>query len=102
MDHFEAFLRAEHAGEIMIAAGALLALFGAWRILKSSLTLIFWVALSGLGVASVAYGMQSAAIALPGVPSPARQFSEPLNQGAELSADVLRVLCARLAAYGAE
>lgn len=102
MEHVQAFLRAEHAGEIMIALGALLTLFGVVRILKSSLALIFWVALSGLGVASFAYGMQTASIALPGVPERAARLTDRVAHGAELSGDVLRVLCARLEAYGTE
>ena len=65
MDILEAFLRGEHAGEIMIALGALLVLVGTARILRSSLTLAFWVLLCALGTASVSYGMKRSELELP-------------------------------------
>ena len=100
MDRIEAFLGAEHAGEILIAAGALLVLFGAWRIVRSGFTLAFWTLLCGVGAVSISYGMQRSGIDLPRLPGVGPTFAERVEAGRTLSADVLRVLCERLEAAG--
>ena len=101
MDILEAFLRGEHAGEIMIALGALLVVVGTVRILKSSLTLAFWVLLCGLGTASVSYGMKRSELELPPLPGAATRVADRFEDTKALSVDVLRVLCERLEDYGA-
>ena len=100
MDTLEAFLRSDHAGEILIALGALLLLVGVTRILKSSLTLAFWVLLCGLGAASVSYGMKRSPLDLPALPGGASTVADRFEAGRALSADVLKVLCERLDDYG--
>lgn len=91
-----AFLRFEYADEMMIALGAFLVLVGISRILKSSLTLVVWVLLSGLGVASISYGMNRSAIDLPFLQAGSERLVDLVGQQAGLSAEALAVMCARL------
>ena len=101
MDHIEAFLRADHAGEILLVLGALLVLVGAWRIVRSGLALAFWMLLCALGAVSVSYGMQRTPLDLPALPGETMTIADRVDAGKALSADVLRVLCERLEDYGA-
>ena len=98
MDRIDAFLRSDHAGEILLAFGALLVLFGAWRIVRSGFTLAFWTLLCGVGAVSISYGMQRSGIDLPPLPGVGPTLAERVEAGRSLSADVLRVLCERLEA----
>ena len=100
MDYLEAFLSAEHAGEILIALGALLLFVGVLRIVRHGLTLAFWVLLCGVGAASLSYGMKRSSIDLPALPGASPTLAERVALGRDISADVLRVLCRRLEDYG--
>ena len=100
MDRIDAFLRNDHAGEILIACGALLVLFGAWRIVRSGFTLAFWTLLCALGTVSIGYGMERSGLDLPALPGVGPTLAERVATGRELSADVLRVLCERFEASG--
>ena len=95
MDTLEAFLNADYAGEILIGVGALLVLFGVWRIVSSGFTLALWTLLCAVGVVSVSYGMQRSGVNLPALPGEGTTIAEGLESGRELSTDVLRVLCER-------
>lgn len=98
-DALQQFLNFEYADELMIAFGAFLIFTGVMRIIKSSLTMVIWVALSGLGVASVSYGMNRSAIDLPFLDDPQASLAELAElalPGKELSADALAILCERL------
>ena len=99
MEELQKFLSFEYADEVMIAVGAFLVFIGVTRIIRSSLTMVFWVALSGLGVASVSYGMNRSAIDLPFLDDPKASLAELVElvgPGKALSADALNVLCERL------
>lgn len=93
------FLNFEYADELMIGLGAFLIVTGVMRIIKSSLTMVVWVALSALGVASVSYGMNRSAINLPFLEDPRAglaELAELAAPGKELSVDALAILCERL------
>lgn len=99
MEALQQFLNFDYADEVMIALGAFLVFMGVTRIIKSSLTMIFWVALSGLGIASVSYGMNRSAIDLPFLKDPKGSLSDIVDlaaPGKALSLDALTVLCERL------
>ena len=99
MEEFQKFLSFEYADEVMIAVGAFLVFIGVTRIIRSSLTMVFWVALSGLGVASVSYGMNHSSIDLPFLDDPKASLAELIEMvgpGKALSADALAILCERL------
>jgi len=93
MDYWHQFLQLEFANEILMIFGAMLVLIGVMRIIKSSLRLVFWVLLSGIGVASVSYGMNGSSINLPGTGG---SLTELVHQRKEIPADALRVLCLKL------
>ncbi len=92
------FLNFKYADELMIALGAFLIFMGVVRIIKSSFTMVFWVLLSGLGAASVSYGMNRSAIDLPFLDDTKAHLADlaELAGSGGLSADTLAVLCERL------
>lgn len=97
------FLNFDYADEVMIALGAFLVFTGVTRIIKTSLSMIVWVALSGIGIVSVSYGMNRSAIDLPFLEDPKASLAdlaELVGPGKGLSADALSVLCDRF--YSAE
>ena len=93
MDYWHQFLQFEFANEVLMIGGAMLVLIGVMRIIKSSLRLVFWVLLSGIGVASVSYGMTGSTINLPGTNG---SVTDIVDQGKEIPLDALRVLCLKL------
>jgi len=93
MAYWEQFLQFEFANEVLMVVGAVLVLIGVMRIIKSSLRLVFWVLLSGIGVASVSYGMTGSTINLPGTNG---SLTDLVHQGKEIPADALRVLCLKM------
>jgi len=94
MDYWERFLQFEFANEVLMIGGAILVLIGVMRIIKSSLRLVFWVLLSGIGIASVSYGMTGSGIDLPGTEG--RSLTDIVDQGKDIPIDALRVLCLKL------
>ena len=91
--YWQQFLQFEFANEVLMIVGAMLVLLGVMRIIKSSLRLVFWVLLSGIGVASVSYGMTGSAINLPGTDG---SLTDLVDQGKDIPIDALRVLCLKL------
>lgn len=94
MEHWNNFLNFEYANEVLIVVGALLLLFGVMRILSSSLKLIFWVLLSGLGGFAVAYGVERSGSDIP--LNLSQEIKSLIGPGRELSVDAMGVLCDRL------
>lgn len=87
------FLQFEYAHEVLMIFGAMLVLIGVMRIIRSSLRMVFWVLLAGIGVASVSYGMTGSAINLPGTDG---SLADLVDQGKDIPVDALRVLCLKL------
>lgn len=58
------FREFQFANEVLILLGALLVLIGVVKIVRSSIKMLFWVLLSGLGAMSVAYGMNSSGLGM--------------------------------------
>jgi len=98
MEYWRAFLEFEYANEVMMILGTLLVVVGVMKIIRSSLKLVFWVLLSGLGVASVSYGMSNSPLNLPGINNIGLADLERLRSG--LSTDVLKLLCIKLDELG--
>ncbi|MBX2879343.1 MAG: hypothetical protein KTR32_05385 [Granulosicoccus sp.] len=94
MEHWNNFLNFEYSNEVLIVVGALLLLFGVMRILSSSLKLIFWVLLSGMGGFAVAYGVERSGSDIP--VNLSQEIKSLVGPGRELSIDAMRVLCDRL------
>lgn len=93
-DYWHSFKAMPYSDELLIGVGALLLIFGIIRIVKSSLTMLFWVILSGLGLTSIAYGLDQSPFQL--ATSQSDQVGEYLDAGKEMSAEVLEVLCRRI------
>jgi hypothetical protein len=93
MAYWQQFLQFEFSNEVLMICGAMLVLIGVMRIIRSSLRLVFWVFLSGIGVAAVSYGMTGSAIDLPGTNG---NLTDLVGQGKDIPIDALRVLCLKL------
>jgi hypothetical protein len=98
MQYWHEFLRFEFADELMLIVGALLVFFSVLKIVRSSLKLLFWVLLAGLGAASVSYGMQHSPLDLP--PLDQLRISDIRNLAPGLTDDVLTILCQKLQGTG--
>lgn len=93
-DYWHQFRSMAYSDELLIAVGALLLLVGIIKIVKSSLTMLFWVILSGLGLAAISQGLDQSPFQL--AVANKDQLSDYLGAGKEMSADVLNVLCRKL------
>lgn len=92
MEIWEQFLNYEYANLVLIAAGALFLLIGILKILGSSIKLILWVLLAGLGGSALAYGLELSNLPV--------NFSQELKDlagpGKELSVEAMQSLCEKL------
>lgn len=94
MEWFEQLSRYEYFDEVLIVVGALLVIFGVLKIVGSSLKLLGWVALAGVGALAVMIGMEGGSFAAPaGLVEELRALTEP---GKEISINALRTLCERV------
>ena len=93
MNYWQQFLQFQFAYEVLMIIGAVLVVVSVMRIIKSSLRLVFWVLLSGIGLASVSYGMTGSSINLPGTNG---RLTDLVHQGKEIPAYALRVLCLKM------
>lgn len=88
------FRALSYSDELLIGIGALLLIFGIIKIVKSSLTMLFWVLLSGLGLAAISQGLDKSPFQIAAANKD--QLSDYVGAGKEMSADVLNVLCKKL------
>lgn len=65
MEYWEAFQEFEFSNETLMVVGALLVLIAVMQIIKSSVKLIFWVLLAGVGALGALYGHDRSAVRLP-------------------------------------
>ena|GEM_PF-1286755 len=94
--YLEAFLAFEYSNQTLVALGLFLVLVGILKILKSSLVLIVWVALSALGASSIAYGMNRGDIDLPFPGQHGDPWIDRLGITAGASAEALARACLEL------
>lgn len=83
-----------YADTLLMAAGALLTLFAVIRIVRSSVTMLFWVLLAGLGVAAVAYGSGRTPWEAGDLADV--ELDDIVGPGREMSRELLELLCIRL------
>jgi len=94
MEYWQEFIRYEHANSIMMAVGALLIFISVLKIVKSSLVMLFWVSLAGIGAASLAYGFEHSPYELPALDS--LKVTDIKKFAPELDTDVLNLLCEKI------
>lgn len=83
-----------YSDELLIGLGAMLFLFSIMKIIKSSATTLWWVLLSGMGLAAVSQGMDRKPFVAAAVKqSPVAGYFE---SGREISSDALEVLCRKM------
>lgn len=92
--YWSQFRAMAYSDELLIAAGAILLIIGVIKIVKSSLTMLFWVVLSGLGLTAIAQGLDQSPFQI--AEANKEQLSDYVGAGKEMSADVLNVLCRKL------
>lgn len=90
---FEAF---EFSYEVLMGVGALLLIVAILKIIRSSLTVFFWVVLGGIGAASFSYGMSGGDSNIANELGEKADLSDIMREGKE---DVLRILCEKLPGY---
>jgi len=83
----------EYSHEILMGVGGLLIIIAALKIVRSSLKVLFWVVLGGIGAASFSYGMNRGDGSISQELDGKIDISDIIRDGKE---DVLRVLCAKL------
>lgn len=91
LDYWNQFRSMAYSDELLIGIGAVLLIIGIIRIVKSSLTMLFWVVLSGIGLAAISQGLDTSPFQLASAGS--GQLTDVVGAGKEMSADVLNVLC---------
>lgn len=93
-EYWNQFKAMAFSDELLIGIGAVLLLFGIYRIVKSSLTMMFWLILSAIGLGAISQGMDMSPFQLASANS--NQLGDYLDQSKEMSSDVLNVLCKKL------
>ena len=91
MEYWQEFLRYEHANGIMMAVGAVLVFISILKIVKSSLKLLLWVLIAGVGAASIAYGFEHSPYDLPALNNLTLDDIKEMAPG--VNNDVLQYLC---------
>lgn len=93
-NYWDQFRSMAYSDELLIGIGAVLLIVGVIKIVKSSLTMLFWVVLSGLGLGAISQGLDQSPFQMAAANK--EQLSEYVGAGKEMSADVLNVLCRKL------
>ena len=93
-EYWNQFRNMAYSDEMLIGIGAVLLIIGVIRIVKSSLTMLFWVVLSGLGLAAISQGLDQSPMQM--AMANKEQLTDVVGAGKEMSADVLNVLCKKL------
>lgn len=96
MKYWHQFQQFEYANEVMLVVGAVLVFIGALQIVRSSLKMLFWVLIAGLGAASLTYGMQQSPYDLPSFNTPSLDRAHLSNMVDGKDQEVLEYLCQRL------
>lgn len=94
MEYWQEFIRYEHANSIMMALGVLLVFISILKIVKSSLSMLFWVLLAGLGAASLSYGFEHSPFDLPALGK--LNVTDIQRMAPDMDNDVLNFLCQKI------
>ncbi len=94
LDYWQQFRDYPQSDAVLIGVGGIMLIFGVLKIVKSSLVMLFWVALSGLGLSSIAVALDQNPIQF--ATANKDRVDGYLDAGKELSADALQVLCRKL------
>lgn len=99
MEQVSEFLNYRYASEVLMVVGMVLALMSILRVMKSSLTLIFWFVLAILGSGTFMYGFKNSDYdALAGIKEVTMTSIGSL--GKDTPVEVLQALCVKLEAMG--
>lgn len=94
MKYWHEFLQFDYANEVLLAAGALFIIIGVMQIVRSSIKMLFWVIIAGVGAFSFSYGMQQGSYTIPGME---HLRGANLNTiASNIDSDVLEFLCQKL------
>lgn len=93
MEYWEAFQEFEFSNETLMVVGGLLVFIAAMQIIKSSMKLLFWVVLAGVGAFGALYGHDRSAVRLPeGLIDDARNLAGPGG----LTDNMMQALCLKV------
>ncbi|MGQ7844581.1 hypothetical protein ACUNV4_08900 [Granulosicoccus sp. 3-233] len=94
MNYWQEFLQFEYAHEILMAVGGLLVFVGVLQIVRSSLKMLFWVVIAGIGGITASYGMQQGSITIPGMEKLRGANLDTI--ASNIDTDVLEFLCQKI------
>ena len=94
IEQWQDFRSLAYSDELLIGLGAMLLIVSILKIVKSSATMLFWVALSGLGLTGIAQGLDSN----PFVAAATRHgpVANYIDTSKDISADALGILCRKM------
>jgi len=94
INYWKDFRSFAYSDELLIGIGAVLFIISILKIVRNSFTMMFWVALSGLGLVGISQGLDENPFATAAVRhSPVGDY---VDTGKELSADALDILCRKM------
>lgn len=94
INFWQDFRSSPYSDEILIGVGAMLLIVSILKIVKSSLKMLFWVVLSGLGLTGIAHGLDDNPFVTAAIKqSPVADY---VDTGKEISTDALSILCRKM------
>jgi len=94
IDKWQDFRALAYSDEILIGLGAMLLIVSILKIVKSSLKMLFWVVLSGMGLTSIAQGLDHNPFVAAAIKH--NPVGEYVDSSKEISADALSILCRKM------
>lgn len=94
LEHWNNFLQQEYASYVLMIIGGLLILFGILRILGSSIKLLMWVMLVGIGAAAFNFGWERTSAGEE--VSLSEELRELFGPGRDLTMDAMKRMCEKI------
>lgn len=94
IENWQNFRGLAYADELLIGLGAVLLIVSILKIVKSSAVMLFWVFLSGMGLAGISQGLdRNPLVSAATKHGPVADY---LDTSKEISSDALGILCRKL------
>ena len=94
MKYWQEFLQFDYAHEVLMAVGGLFVFVGVLQIVRSSIKMLFWVVIAGIGGIAASYGMQQGSYTIPGMDKLRSANLDTI--ASNIDTDVLEFLCQKI------
>lgn len=94
MKYWQEFLQFDYANEVLMAVGGLFVFVGVLQIVRSSIKMLFWVVIAGVGGIAASYGMQQGSYTIPGMDKLRGANLDAI--ASNIDTDVLEFLCQKI------